>query len=786
MKTNITVASNIYKRADSDIRRDPAFVAQVMGRPALQKLKNYYSSSFGGVQLSNWQEKMYREDNGCSLARNGEQTHGLVRKNKQLVWEGRCEYSLCPHFNQCSETARFTRSVTGCSEIIERQVAPLTYEWLGNIEDLFAAEVTQEQPPEEVSPPEVVIKDVKAFAAQDVYEKIHNPIRIIEDSIYSKVLVNAAPGSGKTHTVIRRLEYIIRNRLVDDFSSVLVLAYTNAAKNEITARLEAGILDNTLPYSARSIDICTFDSLATSYLAAVEAQFAHLDYNGRIEMFNERFLAENFSNFEYVIVDELQDLVNERAKMVLNILGALRGGYLLLGDKCQAIYDYDCYGGDSINSVEFYKRLDDLLSDDVKKYELAGNQRQIDELATISENLRCALLEFDPPDANEIIADELKGIRIIDSVERFDFRSLTKRTAILCRNNGEAEYVSHLLHKKGVPHTLLRSVGQKTSLRRFIADCLWDYHADVRIARPVFVERYCARVADDEESAAELFDALSEMLYEDVKEAIEIDKLAQVLNEPATKLPAVLLNEDNTLLTVSTIHKAKGREFDTVLLLDSGFTPSADNTEESRVWYVGCTRAKQDLYRLSKTKRILRHSTRDKARWVQLKRHRWSRGLGFHCCGVVLGLPLDFSEDGFVQGDFFAALETQEYIASEVKVGDAVNVELVNGKYRVGHNGHVVGCLSENMLDQLLTIARESNPSSGAPPYLSSVYVSNIVTVTPVRFPDGVDTYFRESRFWLGLELTGFPKIDWHYTLSDEMSPRNWLMNAYGLHIDKE
>jgi hypothetical protein len=775
MKTNITVASNIFNRADRDVRRDPNFMANVIGRPALQKLKNQYGGSFRGIGLSTWQEKMYNEDKGCYLARNGEKTHGLVRKDGNIVWEGRCEYSQCEQFATCSETAHFHREKVAIQEITDRDVSPLTYKWLGDIEELFQEQEIGELPLEEVAPPDVIIADVKAFVAQDDYEKINNPIRIIEDDIESKILVNAAPGSGKTYTVIRRLEHIIRNRLLDDFSSVLVLVYTNAAKSEILARLESGVIDGTLPYSARSIDICTFDSLATSYLAAIEAPFAHLDYNGRIMLFNEKFLAENFSNFRYVIVDELQDLVNARAKMVLNILGALQGGYLLLGDKCQAIYDYDCHDGDNVSSVEFYKRLGELLPNEVKKYELVGNQRQVDRLATISNKLRCALLGFDPPEANELIADELKSIRIIDSVERYDFCSITKRTAILCRNNGEAEYVSHLLHKKRVPHTLLRSIGQTTSLQRFIADCLWDYLADTHITRSVFIGRYCARIVDDEKTASKFFDALSEAAYDDVREAIEIEKLAQALNKPAAKLPAVLLNEDNALLTVSTIHKAKGREFDTVFLLDSGFTPTTDNTEEARVWYVGCTRAKTNLFKLTKATLYLRRSSTYSSRWMQLNNHRvrWTHRLLLHCRNIVLGLPMDFLEAGFVRGDFSTALKAQEYIAEKVKIGDTVDVELVSGKYQVRHSGHIIGCLSENMFSQLLSIVRESNPASGAPPYLSFIYVSNIITITPTRFPDGVIPYFRESRFWLGLELTGFPKINWHYTQSDETPTNN-------------
>lgn len=781
MKTNITVASNIFNRANDDIRRDPDFLAQVIGRPALQKIKDQFSDSFSGVRLSNWQEQMYREDTGCSKAENGEMTHGLVRKDGQVIWQGRCEYSMCARFKSCSETAHYNRAEIKIHETPERDIAPLTYEWLGSIDGLFQDEFIEEQPQEDITPPEVVITDVKSFVVQDEFEEIDNPTRIIEADINDNILVNAAPGSGKTYTVIRRLEHIINNHSVDDFSNILVLVYTNAAKNEILARIETGVLNNSLPYSAKSIDVCTFDSLATSYLATLEAQFTHLDYTGRIKLFNERFLRENFSNFEYVIVDELQDLVNERAKMTLNILSAIQGGYLLLGDKCQAIYDYDCYDVDKVSSVEFYKRLEVLLPQDVLKFELLGNQRQNNKLAALSGNLRCALLEFDPPDANERIANELEQIAIVDSVERYDFQSITKRTAILCRNNGEAEYVSHLLHKKGIQHTLLRSVGQTITLKRFIADCLWDYHGDSRLSRSVFIDRYCARVLDDAASASDAFDALSEAVYDEIKEVIEIDKLAQVLSHLTSKLTDVLLNDNNSLLTVSTIHKAKGREFDTVFLLDSGFKPTQDNTEEARVWYVGCTRAKSELFKLKKTSLLLKRSTTYSPRWVQLKNHRvkWTLRLMSHCRNIVLGLPLDFSEAGFVEGDFYKALGIQEYIAQEVNVGDCLEVELSKGIYQVKHRGSVTGSLSESIFYQLLNIVRESNPASNAPPYLSSVYVSNIVTITPSKFPDGVSPYFRESKFWLGVELTGFPKIDWSFNQTKIDVSSYWPTNAY-------
>ncbi|MDR1580489.1 MAG: UvrD-helicase domain-containing protein [Synergistaceae bacterium] len=653
-----------------------------------------------------------------------------------------------------------------------------------SIEELFQiCNADEERPLPEFVPAEVIIADVKAFAARDEYETLDDPSRIIESDIRSKILVNAAPGSGKTYTVIRRLEYIISNRMVNDFSGVLVLVYTNAAKNEIQSRLESGILDGSLPYSARNIDICTFDSLATSYLAAVGVPFGHLDYNGRIRLFNVKFANDDFSNFEYVIVDELQDLVNERAKMILNILGALKGGYLLLGDKCQAIYDYDCHDGDSVDSVEFYKRLNELFPPDILKYELSGNQRQTDRLAGISDNLRRALLGFEPRRANELIADELKQIQVTGSVERFDFSDISHRTAILCRNNGEAEYLSHLFHKKHVRHTLLRGVAQPATLRRFIADCLWDYHADSRITREEFIRRFRARVPGDDETAGNMFDALSEAAYGNAKQAVEIENLAQTLRDPAAKLPDGLLNERETLLTVSTVHKAKGREFDTVYLLDSNFPPDdTGNTEEARVWYVGCTRAKTALYKLSKKNLYLKRSSNYIQRWTRrnIYKARYTPRFLSHCSSIVLGLPTDFSDAGFVRGDFAAALKTQEYIARNVNAGDNAEVVLVDGKYQVRHRENIIGYLAENMPSQLREIARESNPASGAPPYLFPVYVANVVTITPFQFPNDVHAYFRESRFWLGVELTGFPEIAWHFSpIKSEGSSSVWEPNLY-------
>ena len=51
---------------------------------------------------------------------------------------------------------------------------------------------------------------------------------------------------------------------------------------------------------------------------------------------------------------------------------------------------------------------------------------------------------------------------------------------------------------------------------------------------------------------------------------------------------------DDKSIFVSTIHKAKGREFDTVYLLSP--VPDGRDINDMRAYYVGLTRAKQNLY----------------------------------------------------------------------------------------------------------------------------------------------------------------------------------------------
>lgn len=757
-KSNITIASNIFARKHDEVKQDPDFVHHCRGGVALTELDRRLFGSNGRVGLTSAQDYERREDRGCSLARDDRQmTHGPVRKNGSVTWECRCEYESCDRFAKCmpSPIVRDYRDV-----IIEENAlsAALQYEWLGTVAEIEQIFDEQSVDLEEEPIPAEFITSPIIIAGE--YVKLTDPSPIITANIDSHILVNAGPGTGKTYTVIERLAHIIHSGAVD-LGQVLVLCYTSAARDVILQRLAA----KGLGEEARQLVICTLDSLAWQNLTSKlddESQAGELfvlGYNGCIKKFNAVFDNDEWSQFEYVIVDELQDLVNERATMLLKMLAALRCGYLLLGDKCQAIYDYDCNDGESMNSVAFYKRLGDILPDDSLKYELTNNHRQSAGLSCQSNDYRDALLEFSDSEANEFFRDQISTLPSnFFSSDIFEELPDTDTTAILTRNNGEAEWVSAQLHKKCISHNLLRSVTPQISLHRWLADMFWDYR-EQRMSKDAFIERYLVRVFNDEKSAETAYDAVITSLFREQNDSdyFSLKDLTNALKY-GQYLSPLFKNMPCESLTVSTIHKAKGREFDHVYLL-GGFNPTPNNTEEARVWYVGATRPREELDCLQKGKWYVRNSSTN--RWIWQGVARW--GKSKFCDKIVIGLLDDIAQSNFIAGDLGEAVQRQAYIAQQVHINDKVEIYLIDGVYQIYHNNRCIGALTDDARLSLLTSIKSIYSWSDIPSHLSDIYVNNIVTIAPCNFPGGADAMFKDSGFWLGVELTGFAKADWHW-----------------------
>lgn len=767
IKSNINIASNVYIRhtdaakcviIQESLKKDPEFSKQIRGEKFLKELKEYSKSFQYGINLTDVQQNELQQGLNCVKNKSGEREYGRAKlEDGDIIYECRCENIDCEKYNSECKPKKYNRTALTLSNdnLCEDQTDSLNWQenWY-NHSDLLENTAEDCTPKDFTVDVKNFVKDTSEFEQITAEEAID---KIIKSDINSHIFVNAGPGTGKTYTVIQRLLYLLNE--VEQCENILTLCYTKAAIGEIKKRINIGIEKGELPYNASKVSICTFDSLATSYLVqkGIDAKTLNtLDYNQRIKKFNNIIEKDDFNNFQYCIVDELQDLVNDRATMTLKLLDALNCGYMILGDKCQAIYDYDCKSGDSINSEKFYAELNKKLCDDIQKYELIGNKRQSSPLCYETEKLRFELLNFDSTRCKNTYKNSINNLPVYTKKTN-DFRGSENKgtTAILCRNNGEAEYLSCLLYKNNVPHNLIRSNIKNEHINRYIADTLWDY-CNETISKPELTKRLMVRCRKTTENANYIFDRLCELIDQEEEDFIKCNTIAKALIYKSD-ISKEILCENDFDLTVSTVHKAKGREFDNIYMLGYDYRPNfkkPNNTEEERIIYVAQTRAKNNLSVLKKSNPydwFFKKCSNE--RWIQTG----SKNYKYICRGCVVGLTDDVDYLSFVSGNLQEAVNNQKYMSINVKPGDNIKLTLNNGIYDIIHSSHVIGKMSKQFSDEL----KQCDYIYHLPDEISELFVKDVFTYVSYNESEEVPLIFRKNGLWLAVEITGFGKTNW-------------------------
>ena len=120
-----------------------------------------------------------------------------------------------------------------------------------------------------------------------------------------------------------------------------------------------------------------------------------------------------------------------------------------------------------------------------------------------------------------------------------------------------------------------------------------------------------------------------------------------------------------------------------------------------------------------------------------------------------------------MSGEFPEALKKQMYISRNVKSGDVVSLSLNNGIYDIIHKTHVIGQMSKAFSDVLTDRYGNSdnkrsyiNPN-GLPNLIMELFVANVITYISYRDYDNIPAEYRQNRYWLALEISGFGKTRW-------------------------
>ncbi|MDH6140465.1 hypothetical protein P3T35_002473 [Kitasatospora sp. GP30] len=557
---------------------------------------------------------------------------------------------------------------------------------------------------------------------------------VVDQPWDTRLLVTAGAGTGKTHTLVRRMDALVGHIDPDEAleaSELLVLSFSRAAVRELRDRIARH------GEHARRVRVQTFDSWAYSLLmqAYPDQEWSALSFDKRIRAATDAIEKGALEAMEagppaHVIIDEVQDLVSVRREMVESLLDRLQDacGFTLVGDSAQAIYDFQ------IEEPEEYADRFDLFlrwvrasySDGLVELRLTRNFRSVTPESRIALPLGPAIQAIgSAPEGADAAAEQLHGelrellldLPDLDSLtDAFTLDSLQSfpgTCAILTSDNRQALIVSELLHTQGVPHALRRSL-QDRPVPYWVAE----------------LSRRTEAATLNEEQLRELLGGFP------LPEGTDLDRVWRALRVAAggtgrgtldmtrlrrlvaeRRFPDELADPEPARLIVSTVHRSKGSEFDRVVLLTPPTVAELrrrndelDVPAEARALYVAMTRAREDLYRVTapETVTVLRH--KPTSRWyrgVPSQRHRWRRdGVEVRAGDVSVLEPADALNE---------APGAQSYLLEQVRPGDAVTFRRRDAipmgpeqspRYAVLHKGREIGDASEVFRNELYSVLK--------------------------------------------------------------------------------
>lgn len=470
-----------------------------------------------------------------------------------------------------------------------------------------------------------------------IVEALDNPVQqkiVADDREQTSVLVLAGPGSGKTRVLVHRIAYLIRVRR-EDPRGILVLTYNRHAAAEIRARLRHLIGDD-----AGLVTISTCHALAMRLVGASFAGSAaetH-DFDGIVReavgLLNGEGLSKTeaeaqretlIQGYRWILVDEYQDIGPEEYALIAAVAGRsledpdLRLSLFAVGDDDQNIYafagasvrfirqfeaDYrarpeflvenyrsTCHIIEAANTViapaRYRMKADHAISVDRRRRKdpPGGEMAKLDPVA----HGRVQVLDCPSGDVVQAIAAVDELVRL----SRLDLDWSWSRAAIISRDWRRLAPVRAYAEALGLPvevaNESLPSVWRLREMQRFIET----------------LRRDPARLLGIRD-LVETVNLLPSNRWTDLI-AEGIAALARELADKTMPVPDLIewfaewardtRGEQRGLLLL-TAHRAKGLQFDDMVILNGGWDAPSKNEDADaprRLFYVAMTRARRSL-----------------------------------------------------------------------------------------------------------------------------------------------------------------------------------------------
>ncbi|MGM9780204.1 MAG: UvrD-helicase domain-containing protein, partial [Prevotella sp.] len=441
------------------------------------------------------------------------------------------------------------------------------------------------------------VRQIERNVTPEKYQQLFGTLstkqmEIISDKESRCIVVAAGPGSGKTRVLVHKLASLL---LLEDVKheQLLMLTFSRASAIEFKQRLMA-LIGN----AAHFVEIKTFHSYCFDLLGKIGNLDDAKDVVARAaQMIGDGEVEPNRIAKTVLVIDEAQDMSQDEYALVRALMTANEEMRVIaVGDDDQNIFEfrgsnsrymaqllYDT-GGRFIEMTENYRSSRHVVSfandfvsgirDRLKNTPLVS-MNNIDGFVNIHHHLSHTMYQ---PLVEDLLSHRGKGT-----------------TCVLTQTNEEAVILVALLRKHGLSSKLIQSMDgfrfwNMAEVRMFmklinngthtplITNDVWEK------AKQKTYEKY-----SDSESLHYLQRCI--LLFENTNKAKYITDLKDYLFESSVEDFCDLSGAD---VVVSTIHKAKGREFDEVYMLIT--EPQHLTDEVLRRYYVGATRAKERLF----------------------------------------------------------------------------------------------------------------------------------------------------------------------------------------------
>ncbi|HWL69450.1 MAG TPA: RecQ family ATP-dependent DNA helicase [Geminicoccus sp.] len=470
-----------------------------------------------------------------------------------------------------------------------------------------------------------------------IVEALDNPVQqkiVSDDREQTNVLVLAGPGSGKTRVLVHRIAYLIRVKR-EDPRGILVLSYNRHAASEIRVRLRHLIGDDAIGVAVSTCHALAMRLVGVSFAGgSVDTR----DFDGILDEAVRLLSGDGLSKdeaeaqrdvliqgYRWILVDEYQDIGPKEYALISAVAGRsledpdLRLSLFAVGDDDQNIYAFTGASVHFIRQFEAdYRAKPEFLIENYRSthniidaansviapatarmkrdHDIIINRRRekdrpggaLTTLDPVAQG-RVQLLQCRPGNTAQAVAAVDELLRL----SRLDPDWSWSRCAIISRDWRRLGPVHSYAEALGIPVEIanqsLPSIWRLREMQVFVAE----------------LRREPARLL----STPDLLEVLSRFARNSWTDLISegIAALGRELADKAISVPDLIewfadwsrdVRGEQRGLLLLTAHRAKGLEFDDVVVLNGGWerpSQGEDADAPRRLLYVAMTRARRSL-----------------------------------------------------------------------------------------------------------------------------------------------------------------------------------------------